>query len=73
MENRGLCDHCGGELFGEGNDEWWECADCGCTWSLSGDLIRRGPECLAQTRQREAGPSALRWASPHPEQDPPDD
>ncbi len=59
MENRSQCDHCGGELFYSGDDEWWECADCGCAWRRDGQLIRRGADCPA----REAsGPASQRLA-----------
>ncbi len=47
MENRSLCEHCGGELFYSGDDQWWECSDCGCAWRPDGQLMRRGAECTA--------------------------
>ncbi len=54
MENRGQCPHCGGELYGGAEDQWWECADCGCAFTLSGQLMRRGAECTAP-EERPAG------------------
>jgi hypothetical protein len=48
MEQPGRCDHCGGEIYGQGDDQWWTCAECGCAWSMAGELIRRGPECPAR-------------------------
>lgn len=55
MENRSLCDHCGGELFYNGDDQWWECADCGCAWRRDGHLIRRGADCTAPEGPGAAG------------------
>ncbi len=51
MEQPGRCEHCGGEIYSAGDDQWWVCAECGCTWATGGELIRRGPDCTA----RESG------------------
>ncbi len=41
------CEHCGGDIYAGGEDEWWVCAGCGCVWRVDGVLLSRGEECLA--------------------------
>ncbi len=43
------CDHCGGEILertdretGQADFICYQCRECGCQWTLSGDVLRVG-------------------------------
>ncbi len=55
------CDHCGGEILkrtdretGRPDISCYQCKECGCQWSMDGDLERvgGGPYCKAAAREQ---------------------
>ena len=60
------CDHCGGEILqrtdyetGQPDFTCYQCRNCGCQWTLAGDMLRvgNGPYCKAAAREREPSPA----------------
>jgi predicted RNA-binding Zn-ribbon protein involved in translation (DUF1610 family) len=60
------CDHCGGEILertdyetGRPDQTCYQCRNCGCQWSLDGQVQRigDGPYCKAAARERDAVPA----------------
>ncbi|MDX1413729.1 MAG: hypothetical protein R3293_06030 [Candidatus Promineifilaceae bacterium] len=56
------CDHCGGEILkrtdretGQADFVCYQCRECGCQWTLNGDVLRigSGQFCKAAQTQRE--------------------
>jgi hypothetical protein len=54
------CTHCGGEILKHAHqtipekEHYFQCRQCGCCWSVSGDMIRIGdsPHCQQRSSQR---------------------
>lgn len=54
------CDHCGGEILertdretGQADFVCYQCRECGCQWTLSGDVLRIGTGHYCKFAQRE--------------------
>lgn len=54
------CDHCGGEILertdretGQADFVCYQCRECGCQWSLGGDVLRIGTGTHCKVAQRE--------------------
>jgi predicted RNA-binding Zn-ribbon protein involved in translation (DUF1610 family) len=66
------CDHCGGEILKRSHqtiperEQYFQCSQCGCRWSVGGDVIRvgSGPFCQKHGYQRPSLPTDKRiwWA-----------
>lgn len=66
------CDHCGGEILKRTHqtipekEQYFQCSQCGCRWSVGGDIIRVGdsPHCQHTGYQRPSLPQDKRiwWA-----------
>ncbi len=66
------CDHCGGEILKRTHqtipekEQYFQCSQCGCRWSLGGDIIHVGdnPRCPHVGPQRPSLPQDKRfwWA-----------
>ena len=66
------CDHCGGEILKRSHitiperEQYFQCNQCGCRWSVGGDIIRvgGGPFCQHQGYQRPSLPTDKRiWGA----------
>ena len=67
------CDHCGGEIAkridretGQPDRTCLQCKQCGCQWTLAGNVERvgNGPDCQAAQRDREAAPTQFSLSRP---------
>ena len=54
------CDHCGGEILertdretGQADFVCYQCRECGCQWTLGGDVLRVGTGQFCKAAQRE--------------------
>jgi len=56
------CDHCGGEILertdqesGQADFVCFQCRECGCQWTVGGDVLRigSGTHCKAAQRERQ--------------------
>lgn len=65
------CDHCGGEILlrtdkeaGRPDEVCYQCRECGCQWTLSGDVQRVGnsANCTAAHKERAETPT-VDWQS----------
>ena len=62
------CDHCGGEIHKRADrtipeqQQYFQCSQCGCRWSVGGDIIRVGesPHCQHRGYQRPSLPQDKR-------------
>ena len=62
------CDHCGGEILKRSHqtiperEQYFQCNQCGCRWSVGGDIIRvgSGPFCQHDGQQRPYLPTDKR-------------
>ena len=62
------CDHCGGEILKQAHQsipeqqQYYQCSQCGCRWSVGGDMIRvgSGPFCQHKGYQRPSLPADKR-------------
>lgn len=67
------CDHCGGVIAkridresGQPDRTCLQCKQCGCQWTLAGNVERvgNGPDCQAAQRDREAAPARITLSRP---------
>ena len=65
------CDHCGGEILKRSHrtipekEQYFQCSQCGCRWSVAGDILRVGDGPFCQhTGQQPTIPADKRiwWA-----------
>jgi hypothetical protein len=75
LEDSGFdCDHCGGEIClsrellpGHPTNGFYQCQQCGCEWSLKGDVIHIGTGKMCQEAQRKRMGGGWRSELPIPE------
>ncbi|MCB8943270.1 MAG: hypothetical protein H6658_05905 [Ardenticatenaceae bacterium] len=62
------CDHCGGEILKRSHrtipekEQYFQCSQCGCRWSIEGEVLRvgDGPFCQNTGYQRQSLPADKR-------------